>query len=144
MLLDGLFCQSHFVGDFLVGPALQEMLDDDYFASRQIKLLLRLGDDLVLPRANPDLVYHDEDSCFPFVWSSQAHSVNKHGALEGVHDAPELKLFPVLRLPWGLKDIPNFIGEADDGWREHPVCRFSTLGSNDLFAQFPCPLILIE
>ena len=63
MLLDSLFCQSHFVGDFLIGPAFQEMLKDHCFACGQVKRLFCLDNDGVLPRADPDLAEHDDDSC---------------------------------------------------------------------------------
>ena len=65
VLLDCLLRESHFVGDFLIGPAFQELLHHRGFACGQVELLLRLGEDRVLPRANPDLAEHDERFVLP-------------------------------------------------------------------------------
>ena len=144
IFLDGLYGQSHLVGDFLVGPALHEMADDSCFASGQAKLLLRLADDIVLPCADPGLVHHNEDALFPVAQINQALAAEEHGAMERLHGVRDLKLLPVLRVGLDLEDLPNLIGETGDGWREHAVCRFPALVSDDLLAQFPCPPILIE
>ena len=144
MLLDGLFCQSHFVGDFLIGPAFQEMLHDRCFACGQVKRLLRLDEDILLPRADPNLAEHDEDSLFRVGLINQGRAAQEHGAVERVHDASELNLLPVLRIGSDCEGLPDLIDETRDGGREHPVCRFPVLAANDLLAQFPCPPILIE
>ena len=144
MHLDCLFCQSHFVGDFLIGPAFQEMLDDSCFACGQLKPLLRLEVDLVLPRADPDLVHYDEDSVSRVCLINQGRPAKEDGAVDSVHDASELNLLPVLRIGSDFEDLTDLIDETRDGWREHPVCRFPALASNDLLTQFPCPPIHIE
>ena len=144
MLFDGLFRESHFVGDFLVGPAFQEMFHDRGFACGQVKVLLRLDDGNLLPCGDPELVHHDEDSCFRVGLINQGRAAHEHGAVERVHDATELNLFPVLRIGSEFEELLDLFDETGDGWWEHPVCRFSILTSNDLPAQFPGPPILIE
>ena len=145
MLLDGLFREFHFVGDFLIGPTFQEMLNDRCFAYGQVKPLRRLDDNLVLPRTDdPGLVHHDEDSCSRVGLINQGRAAQEHGALERVHDASELNLLPVLRVRPDFEGLLDLMDETHNGLREHPVCCFSVLGANDLLAQFPCPPIFIE
>ena len=144
MVLDGVLCYSHFVGDFFIGPAVQEMLNDCCFACGQAKLLLCLNDGMVLPPADPDLTYHNEDSCLRVGLINQSHTTKEHGAVESVHEASELNLLPVRRIGPDFQKLLDLIDEICDSWREPPICRFSVLGANDILAQFPCPPILIE
>ena len=143
-LLDGLFCQSHFIRDFPVGPAFQEMLDDRGFSWGQLKPLLRLEDDLVLPLGDPGLVHHDEDAVSHLGLIHQGRAAQEDGAVGCVHQASKLNLLPVLLLGPDCEELPDVIDETRDGWREYPVCRFPILALNDVLTQFPCPSILIE
>ncbi len=131
MLFDRLFCRSHFVGYFLIGPAFQEMLNDHCFECGQIKSLLRLGDGLilVLPHANADFTYHNEDSFFRVNPINQGRAAQYYGTVGSVHDASELNLLPVLRIGSSLEDFPHLIGETSNSRGEHLVCGFSILAS---------------
>jgi len=144
MLLDGLFCQSNFLSNFLIGSALQEMLDDGGFACGQLKPLLRLEDDLVLPLDDSGLVHHDDDSVSHVGLIHQGRAANEDGAVGGVHRASELHLLPVLLIGPDFEDLPDLIDKTRDGWWEHPVRRFPILALNDLLTQVPYPSILIE
>src|SRR5215831_10716617 len=120
------------------------MLHDRCFASGQLKLLRCPDDGIVLPRADPDFAYHDEDSCFRGDLINQGRAEKEQGATESVHDPSELNLLPVLRSGSDCEGILDLIDETRDSGREHPVCRFPVLAANELLAQFPCPTILIE
>jgi hypothetical protein len=144
MLLDGLFCQSHFLSDLLISPAFQEMLDNRGFACGQLKPLLRLENDFVVPHADPDFVHHDEDSISYVSLIHQGRAAQENGATARGHYASELKLLPVLLIGPDCEELPDLINEARDGWREYPICCFPVLALNDLLTQFPCPSILIQ
>jgi len=107
------------------------MLHNQCFAGGQVKLLLRLDDDPVLPRTVPRLVHHDEDSCVRVGLINQSRAAQEHGTVASVYDASELILLPVLRIRPDFEGLPDLIDETRDGWREHPVCRFSVLAEND-------------
>ena len=144
MLLDGLFCQSHFLSDLLISPAFQEMLDNRGFACGQLKPLPRLEDDFVVPHADPDFVHHDEDSISYVSLIHQGRAAKENGAVARGYYASELNLLPVLLIGADSEDLPDLLDETCDGWWEHPICRFAFLASNNLLAEFPCPSILIE
>ena len=92
----------------------------------------------------PDFTYHDEDSFLRIGLINKGRTAKEYGAVESVHDLSELGLLAVLRIGSDFEGFLDFIDETRDGWREHPVCRFPVLASNDLLAQFPHPPILIE
>src|SRR5207249_4767155 len=75
-----------------------EMTDNHGFARGQAKLLLCLDEDRVLPRAEPDLVQHQEDALLPVARVNQRRATQEHRAMQRVHEAPQLKLLPVLRI----------------------------------------------
>ena len=54
------------------------MLHDRCFACGQVKLLLRLDDDLVLLRVDPVLAEHDEDLCFRVGLIDQGRAAKEH------------------------------------------------------------------
>lgn len=120
------------------------MLHDRGFACGQVKLFLRLDDNLVLPCVDPDFTYHDEDSFLRSGLLNKGRAAKEYGAMESAHDVSELNLLAVLRIGSDFEGLLDCIGKTRDGWREHPVCRFPVLALNDLLAQFPRPPILIE
>jgi hypothetical protein len=127
MLLDRLFCQLHFAGDLLIGPAFQEMLPHSCFACSQVKSLLRLSDGLILGLqcANLHFAYHDEDSFFCLGSINQGRPAKNYGAMDSVHEAPELNLLPILRIGMSMKDFLNLVGEASINPAAGARTRFS-------------------
>ncbi len=84
-------------GNFFIGPALCETLDNGLFTVTEVKVLFLLVVDLLLPAA--DLLHDDDDQRLKVLTGVRnAGAANEHRSLRSTNDAPDLKAFPVFYL----------------------------------------------
>lgn len=61
MLLDRLFAYAQRVRDFLIGPALQQMVQDICLAPRELKLFLRSTEHALMPKGRASDLHDNHD-----------------------------------------------------------------------------------
>src|SRR2546426_8938246 len=134
VLFDRLCGNDERVRDFLVRMPFGQRADYLMLAGGEMEPLPRLLGGALSALGN---LLHDDEDPRPLGATAigQPEGPKEHGRIRGAHQAPDLHLFPVLRIVSDLKRRDDFVAQCGDNRREHARSHLPVLCPHNLPAQ---------